>query len=102
MTPKRLVFLIAIGLEIYLAMVVVSEVGPHYTNGDIVRIMIATSLVYFFIGIGWGTFWMIEQEQIKREKLRDKIITALQSRHKDRISEAIDILNHPNGYPKNV
>lgn len=102
MTPKRLVFLIAIGLEIYLCMVVVSEVGPHYVNGDVIRIMIAVSILYSAIGIMWGSFWMIEKDQVAKEKLRVKVIETLQSRRKNRMDEAIDILNHPNGYPKNV
>lgn len=102
MKDNKLMLLIAIGFEVFISMSVVSEVGPHYSNGDVIRIIIATSIIYIFIGALWGSLRMIENEQVKRDKLREKVITALQSKRKDRINEAIDILNHPNGYPKNV
>lgn len=94
--------IIAIGFEVFLGMEVIAEVGPHYTDGDVIRIMVATSFMYLALGAVWCGLKMSEKEQITKSNLRDKVITVLQSKRKDRINEAIDILYHPNGYPKNV
>ncbi len=54
MKDNKLIFLIAVGFEVFISMSVVSEVGPHYTNGDVIRIIIGTSIIYFSIGVIWG------------------------------------------------